>query len=354
MNRAAGGYYTSLLLGGAGEEGRVYVLHGRQYKLSSGILRQLGTYSDEQAQTREAFGFKWQRRTSYEGGDLEAFSRGWLLDRYLGGAQESLPVLFPDGCRVLDAGCGSGYSALLLLGDRLRHVRYLGVDISPAVDMAAARFAERRLPGEFLQADFTSLPFTHPLFDVIFAEGTLHHTDSTRGAMASLTQLLRPDGRIMFYVYRKKAPLREHADDLIREHLRGMDDAAAWEALLPLSRLGKAIGDLEVTLDVPEPVPYLGMPAGSVSLQRFFYWYVFKAFYQPRLSLDEMNHVNFDWYRPLNAHRHTEDEVQRWCEELGLEIERLDIQDAGITVVARRHGAAQGAAQESESAAITQ
>ncbi len=48
-----------------------------------------------------------------------------------------------------------------------------------------------------------------------------------------------------------------------------------------------------------------------------------------------MNHVNFDWFRPLNCHRQTPDEVRQWCQEAGLEIERMDLQEAGITVVAR-------------------
>src|SRR5258708_377739 len=54
---------------------------------------------------------------------------------------------------VLDAGCGSGMSALELFGSRLARTRYLGVDISAAVDVAVTRFAERGVPGEFLQCD---------------------------------------------------------------------------------------------------------------------------------------------------------------------------------------------------------
>jgi arsenite methyltransferase len=61
-----------------------------------------------------------------------------------------------------------------------------------------------------------------------------------------------------------------------------------------------------------------------------------KAYYRPELSLEEMNHINFDWYAPRNAFRQTPDEVRAWCCRAGLEIERDTMEEAGITVIARK------------------
>ena len=74
---------------------------------------------------------------------------------------------------------------------------------------------------------------------------------------------------------------------------------------------------------------------GKIDIQRFFYWYVCKMFYRQEYSFEEMNHMNFDWFRPLNCFRHTPEEVKRWCAEAGMTIEHIDIQEAGITVVAK-------------------
>jgi hypothetical protein len=87
---------------------------------------------------------------------------------------------------------------------------------------------------------------------------------------------------------------------------------------------------------VPEAVDLLDIPAGPVDVQRLFYWHVIKAYHRPDLTFDEMHHINYDWFAPRNAHRQSPDEVRRWCEEAGLVIEREDLQEAGITVVARR------------------
>jgi hypothetical protein len=106
--------------------------------------------------------------------------------------------------------------------------------------------------------------------------------------------------------------------------------------LKPLTQLGIALGRLEQELNVESPIPFLGIEAGKLDLQRFFYWNICKAYYRPELSFDEMHHINFDWFRPLNCQRHTPEEIRQWCGEAGLEIEHMDLQEAGITVVARK------------------
>jgi len=72
----------------------------------------------------------------------------------------SAPWLAEHGERplLLDAGCGAGMSALELFGPLIGRVRYLGVDVSAAIDVARQRFDERRVSGAFLQADISDLP----------------------------------------------------------------------------------------------------------------------------------------------------------------------------------------------------
>jgi SAM-dependent methyltransferase len=192
------------------------------------------------------------------------------------------------------------------------------------------------VPGDFLRVSLLELPFPDATVDLIFSEGVLHHTDSTQASLRYLARKLKPGGRFLFYVYARKGPIREFADDLVREQLRPMSDEEAWEALKPLTRLGMALGELKAEIDVPEDVPLLGVPKGKVDVQRLFYWHVCKTFYRPDLTLDEMNLINFDWFRPLNCHRSTPEQVRGYCASAGLAIERLNVQPAGITVVARK------------------
>lgn len=293
--------------------------------------------SGAQKQTDEAFGFKWAKRDTYESEVSKINMRRWLIERYCDNDPARLLNWLSGGRKIiLDAGCGAGFSGLLFFGDTLRDHDYLGVDISTAVDVARERFRESGITGDFLRADISNLDIPDSSVDVIFSEGVLHHTDSTERTLKHLANKLVTGGRFLFYVYRKKALVREFTDDAIRDALKPLTDEEAWEALKPLTRLGIALGELGCEIDIAEPIPFLGIEAGKLDVQRFFYWNVCKAYYRPELTFDEMNHINFDWFRPLNCQRHTPEEISTWCVEAGLEIEHMNVQEAGITVVARR------------------
>jgi len=237
---------------------------------------------------------------------------------------------------VVDAGCGGALSALEYFSPVLSDIRYLGLEISEAVDVAAARFLESGRQGAFVQGDILNPPLADGSVDVIFSEGVLHHTDSTRGALLRLAKLLKPGGRFMFYVYRRKGPVREFTDDFVRDRLQSMNPAQAWQAVEPLTELGIKLGELDAEIELARPNDLLGIPAGRHNVQRLFYWHVAKAFYHPDLTFDELNHINFDWYGPINAQRQSPEDLRGWCEEAGLEIEHEVVEDAGITVIARR------------------
>lgn len=293
--------------------------------------------SAAQQQTEKAFSFKWEKRDAYESPQIRKVSQEWMLKRYCENDPERLAQWLGNEPQIiLDAGCGSGYSAALLFGPLLNHHDYLGVDISDAVDVGKQRFKELGYRGEFIQSDLMHVPVPDASVDMIFSEGVLHHTDSTERSLKSLALKLRPGARFLFYVYARKAVIREFTDDHVRNALSSLSDEESWEALKPLTRLGIALGELNVEIEIPEDIPILGIKAGRMDLQRFFYWNICKAYHRPEFSFDEMLLTNFDWFRPLNCSRHTPEEISLYCQEAGLAIEHMDVEEAGITVVARK------------------
>ena len=291
-----------------------------------------------QKQTEETFNFKWKKRETYESPAVKLEWKRWLFEKYFDGDESILreSILGKQRKRILDAGCGSGGSGLLLFGDYLRQHDYTGVDISDAVDVARVRFAERNLPANFMKYDLMQLPEELGNFDVIFSEGVLHHTDSVGSAIAQLTKRLAVGGIFMFYVYLKKAPVREFTDDLVREAISGMTNDEAWQALEPLTKLGKILGDLNIEIDIQESIPFLGIERGKINLQRLFYYKICKAYYRPDYTIDEMNHINFDWFRPRNCYRHSPEEVSKFCAAAGLGVSRMHVEESGITVIATK------------------
>ena len=330
-------WITDLLGGPPPGEGEEVIRHGRQLTGRGGLTRDLEVTDAGQAQTRDMFGFKWAQRDTYNSKALATAQIDWLNSRY--GGRDILDHLGSIGSNkplVLDAGAGSGFTANLMFRSTFPKIRYLGADISTAIDIAAESIEKIAPESFFMQADLMHLPFEDGGFDIVMSEGVMHHTPSTRDALLELARLVRPGGIFAFYVYAKKAPVREFTDDYIRAQVSDLPPESAWKALEPLTRLGIALGELKTEIDVPEDVAVLGIPKGKMDIQRLFYWAICKSYYRPEFSFDEMNHLNFDWFTPKYAHRQTPDEVKAWCGEAGLVVEHMKAEEAGITTVARR------------------
>lgn len=98
------------------------------------------------------------------------------------------------GESVLDVGTGTGNAAALARGQERRVV---GLDGAPGM-LAIAR---RDVPGvEFIDGDFTDLPFAAGTFDVVVAAHALLFAEDRPAALAAWRAVTRPGGRLSLSV----------------------------------------------------------------------------------------------------------------------------------------------------------
>lgn len=307
---------------------------GHRYPVVGGIARFAGDVDARQAQTAESFGYKWTRHASWGERDDQG-ALVWSLWRELYGfaGPETLADVMRGGL-LLDAGCGSGVALR-----RFMHWprAIAAADLSRAID-ACRDELDGRAPITFVQADLHHLPFADEAFDVVWSSGVLHHTPNTFDALAAIARHVRTGGHLIFYVYVRKAPLREFADDHVRAAISDLPPDEAWRRMEAITRLGRSLSAVTDRLRIEQDVPELGLRAGDYNLQRFVYYNLFKCFWNDALSFDENVHVNFDWYHPKYAHRHEPDEVRGWLSRLGFDETFFHVGDSGITVMARRRG----------------
>jgi SAM-dependent methyltransferase len=97
------------------------------------------------------------------------------------------------GLRVLDAGCGAGAHAALLVE---RGATVTGVDQSAAmIEIASERLSEN---ARFLQADLGEpLPFQDGLFDAVLASLVMHYLRDWEPTLRELHRVLVPGGRLV-------------------------------------------------------------------------------------------------------------------------------------------------------------
>lgn len=316
-------------------EGELTSAGGRRYPITRGIPRMLteDLLDQGESETKEAFSAKWRRAPDFGHEEKSrSFYVNWYLDRYEFGSLDSLRHFLGTKTRILDAGTGTGRDTRLYAD--LSTALVFGVDISESIDSAYGHL--KHYPNvNLIQADLTRLPFPKGFFDFIACDQVLHHTRSTAESFFKLVEALERGGDISIYVYRRKAPLREFSDDLLRTAARRMSEEEAWELSEKLTELGKALSELKATVQVSD-IPALGIKAGTYDVQRLIYWHMLKCYWNPSLSYDDSVITNFDWYRPLYAHRHSAEEVRQWYADAGLEVITFHECEAGISVRGRR------------------
>jgi len=236
--------------------------------------------------------------------------------------------LFPR-TRILDAGCGNGRVSALLRQNAQPSAQIVGIDLT------AAHVAEENLAGEenisFFQKDLLGDLSDLGKFGLIYCQEVLHHTSDPLGAFLNLCNLLDKDGEIAIYVYKIKAPIREYADDYVREIISALPYDEAIDAMNGLTELGKVLSELDIKIEVPD-VDVLGIEKGNYDIQRFIYHFFLKCFWNPDLTFEANSAINYDWYHPQLCSRHTLAEIEGWYEHANLEIVHRNVDHYGITL----------------------
>ena len=168
-------------------------------------------------------------------------------------------------------------------------------------------------------------------FDFIYCQEVLHHTPEPERALQNLSSLLTKGGEIAIYVYIKKAPVREYVDDYVRGKISNLSYEEAIQVCGQITELGRVLHQQHIAIKVPK-VEVLGIEEAEHDLQRFIYHFFMKCFWNPNLSFQENAAINYDWYHPQIATRHTVEEVRGWFTRSKLKIIHENVDFYGITL----------------------
>lgn len=119
---------------------------------------------------------------------LNRWASPWLRNQHL--ARYRWASSFARAGRVIDAACGSGYGARILIENGAHLVD--GIDKSIEAIEEARQGADGGL--HFFVADATELPLPESAYDVYVSFETIEHVDDDRALVAEARRVLKSDG----------------------------------------------------------------------------------------------------------------------------------------------------------------
>lgn len=112
----------------------------------------------------------------------------------------------PFGTRVLECGCGTGQLTNFLA---IAHREVVGIDLSfNSLRLAQAFKEQHQLDrAHFLQMNLWQPALQTQSFDLLIANGVLHHTPDPQAALKKILPLLKPKGYVLIGLYHRYARL---------------------------------------------------------------------------------------------------------------------------------------------------
>src|SRR5581483_1417250 len=195
---------------------------------------------------------------------------------------------------VLEVGIGIGGIGNYMASSE--ECELFGVDLSYAVDAAYKHFGNNVF-FHIVQASAFALPFPENAFDLVYSQGVLHHTCSTREAFERVARFPKAGGRLYVWLYNPRSETRNAVrrsimllERIIRPICWRLPERLQTALLTGIVPLYLIHQNLFMARGGPEYVPY---------------------------GWREALHAARDRFTPRYAHRHTEQEVCTWFRAAG-------------------------------------
>lgn len=291
--------------------------------------------SNNQQQTMESFSFKWNalKSESKSYAELDKFQQEWFLKLYGFESEEHLKNYLKSKTMIIDAGAGKGYKAAWI-AKMAPHAKVFAIDISESVVEASQFYSE--IPNLcFIKGDIGKIDFFLNKFDFVYCDQVIMHTQNPRHTFDNLVALVKKEGDVLTYVYRKKALPRELLDDHFREATHKISDEEMLLFSKQLTDIGRILSEkFPHEVDFPG-IDALGIKAGKMTVQRFIYWNFMKCFWNEKFGYDLSVLTNFDWYSPSQAARYSKEEFLLWLTENKLQVTHFHEEEACYSVRAQ-------------------
>jgi ubiquinone/menaquinone biosynthesis C-methylase UbiE len=194
----------------------------------------------------------------------------WIMERI----EREAGIL--KGKHLLEVGCGMGYDSLEFLR---RGVRVTATDLTPnAVNLTRRHFEIEGVQAEEVRtANVLDLPFEDNAFDAVWANGVLHATGDTAGAIRETRRVLKPGGRAIICHFYRKPSWMYLLHRWGRENIEYKEEDPPVNEFLTEQEILEMFEGFEILEAVQEH--YHALPVRRSGLKAALYTYGFKPVY---------------------------------------------------------------------------
>lgn len=283
------------------------------------------TFQDKWEMMPKGYGFKDAKQVK--------FFMDWAVRKYGLKDIEDLNRFYASKKNILELGFGSAFNMRYI--SEHSDAQITGVDTSPTACENARELFKDNNKIQILNMDLRDAKDIPGEFDLIIADGVLHHTEKTKESIKILYNKLMRGGQMYVYLYRKMGKIREFTNDYIRFKMRGLSSTECARACESITKLGRELSAIKDKVKI-DAIPILGLPAGEYTPHEIFYYGVMKCFWNDVFSFEENNLNNFDWFGPQFAHRFDQQDVEGWMKEIGCSYKINNSNLNGISVLIKK------------------
>lgn len=202
--------------------------------------------------------------------------------------------------RILNLGCGYGKESEILQ-KIVPGAEVYAIDLNFSLLNKGQR-ATSADGIHFVIASVFHLPFKEKSFDLVYSQGVIHHTYSTRRAYSALQKLARDDGYLFVWVYAAE-------DAFVLSGWLGIITRLRWllETILrpPISRLPRRARQAVISMIAVLVHPLI----------------LLRVRHRQRWGFKNSLHLTYDYLGPRYASKHSFNEVIEWFEKDGFRIQ---------------------------------
>jgi len=227
-----------------------------------------------------------------------------------------------------DFGCGRGLSATAFIGLLKRilinpklKIAYTGIDGWNSADELRKTLSHLNLASiNFEKALIYDTSLKPNVFDIATCFGVLHHTDRPAQTLGEIARTLKSGGFIFLHCNAEFPLLRSCNENGFRKFLSDRTGSERDKIIEDLTTLGAAIAQIKEDVVIKSNIDSLGIPSGNYKMIELLNYYIFKLYFNHRLTFDRNVHTNKDWWFPPIVDGFTKDQLIGWLKDSSMQV----------------------------------